>query len=154
MFKLDSEQDLLTAFRPKDRSVVEVPRDLVLPKFVRNYLAWTHPSGGKVYLVFSVPGGVPTGIVFDVNGGSSNVMQMCDWCHHAGPGGVAVLTATLNSIKRVGVNVCADLSCQEKLEDAALRGGYSVLPSMQKLVERMGKFASDALNIDLSGANR
>jgi hypothetical protein len=156
MFKLDSEQALLTAFRPKDRKAVEVAKDITLPMFVRDYLAWTHPGGTYVYLVFSVPGGVPTGIVFDLtHGGGPATPQMCDWCHNTGVGNsVGLLTATLNNKKRVGIHVCSDLSCKAKLEDAANRGGFSVLPSMQKLLERMGKFASESLKIDLSGAGR
>ena len=64
------------------------------------------------------------------------------------------VTATLNGRKRVGLHVCADLSCKKKLEDLANRGGFSALPSVQKLVERMGRFASETLKIDLSGAGR
>lgn len=155
MFKLDSENALLEAFRPKDRKLVEVGKDIVLPRFVRNYLAWAHPGGGRVFLVFAVPGGVPTGIVFDLVGGAgTSAMQMCDWCHTSGKNAVGLLTATLNDRKRVGVHVCSDLSCQDKLEEAATLGGFSVLPSMQKLMERMGRFASETLKIDLSGANR
>ena len=64
------------------------------PLFVRNYLAWTHPGGGRVYLVFSVPGGAPTGIAFDGNGGGAGVPHMCDWCHSSGLGSqVGLLTA-------------------------------------------------------------
>jgi hypothetical protein len=155
MFKLESEQALLESFRPKDRSSVELAKDITLPLFVRDYLAWTHPSGGSAYLVFSVPGGVPTGIVFDVSGGAgTTVPMMCDWCHQSTVGGVGLLTATVNGRKRAGVHVCSDLSCKAKLEDAASRGGFSALPSMQKLVERMGRFASETLKIDLSGAGR
>lgn len=153
MFTLDSKEALLEAFRPKDRSSVEVTQDLVLPLEVSDYVAWMHPSGAYAYLVFSIPGGVPTGVVFDVNGGADpTVPQMCDWCHQGGVGnGVALLTATLNAKKRVGVNVCADLSCKQKLEEAALLGGYSADRAVKKLLERMGRFASEALRIDLNG---
>ncbi len=156
MFMLDSEEALLSAFRPKDRKVVELTPEVKLPMFVRDYLAWRHPAGGRVYLVFSVPGGVPTGIVFDTNGGAGpSVPHMCEWCHCPGMGThVGLLTATVNSKKRVGVHICSDLSCQQKLEDEANRSGRSVLPAMAKLVERMGRFASEGLGIDLSGAGR
>jgi hypothetical protein len=52
------------------------------------------------------------------------------------------------------VNVCSDLSCKQKLEDEANRSGRSVLPMMEKLIARMGRFASESLKIDLSGAGR
>lgn len=156
MFKLDSEKALLDAFRPKDRAVVEPPVALHYPVLVRDYLAWSHPAGGKVFVVFAVPGGVPTGISFDTNGGPGpSVPHMCDWCHHSGLGTeVGLLTARVNSKKKAGINVCTDLSCREKIEDEANRSGRSPLPQLAKLVERMGRFASEALDIDLSGAGR
>jgi hypothetical protein len=156
MFRIESEDALLESFRPKDRKAVELPRGLNMPLFVRDYLAWSHPVGGFTYLVFAVPDGAPTGIVFETNGaGAALVPQMCDWCHCAGLGStVGLLTAQLNSKKRVGVNVCSDLSCKQKLEEEADRSGRSVLPAMQRLIERMGRFASEALRIDLSGSRR
>lgn len=156
MFKLDSEKACLDAFRPKDRAQVEFTPEVNFPLFVRNYVAWTHPAGGKVFLVFSVPGGVPTGIAFDTNGGSGGgVPHMCQWCHSPGLGtGVGLLTARVSGKKTSGVHVCIDLSCQQKLEDEANRSGRSVLPAMAALLERMGRFAHEALGIDLSGANR
>jgi hypothetical protein len=156
MFKLDTEQALLDAFRPKDRKAVEVTSDVKLPALVRDYLAWSHPSGAYTYLVFAVPGGAPTGIVFETNGGPGPpVPQMCDWCHSSGLGNqIGLLTARLNAKKRVGVNVCTDLSCRSKLEDEANRSGRSVVPMLEKLVARMGRFASEALQIDLTGARR
>ncbi len=155
MFKLDSEAALLDAFRPKDRKSVEVSKDLKFPLLVRDYVAWTHPSGGHVYLVFSVPHGAPTGIAFETNGGAgTTVPQMCDWCHSAGVGTVALLSAIVTGKRRAGVHVCSDLSCKVKLEDEANRAGRSVLPALEKLVQRMGRFAAEALKIDLSGAGR
>jgi hypothetical protein len=151
MFKLDTEQQLLDTFRPKDAQLVQLVPEVMPPKFVRSYLAWKHPAGNYVFLVFAVPNGTPTGIVFESNGGTSAaVPSMCDWCHCYGIGAkVAMLTARLNAKKRVGVYVCSDLSCQQKLEDEADRAGRSVVPDLEKLIERMGKFASDALKIDL-----
>lgn len=155
---LESENALLSAFRPRDRKLVELAPDLKLPMFVRDYLAWSHPAGGRVYLLFAVRGGSPTGIVFDSNGGTGPgalVPQMCDWCHCGGMGTqVALLTARLNSHKRVGVHLCSDLSCRQKLEEDADRSGRSVVPAMAKLVERMGRFASEALKMELTSAGR
>lgn len=152
MFKLDSEEALLQAFRPKDLKSFERPQGLQFPLFVRDYLAWQHPAGSYAYLVFAVPGGVPTGIVFETNGGAGpTVPAMCDWCHCSSLGtGVGLLTARLNAKKRVGVMVCSDLSCKQKLEEQADLSGRSVVPLMQKLIERMGRFAREALDIDLT----
>ena len=156
MFKLDTEDQLLEAFRPRDRKHVELAPEVKLPLFVRDYVAWTHPAGGRVYVVFSVPGGVPTGLVFDTDsGGGPPVPHMCDWCHHTGLGNqVGMLSAYLNARKRVGVLLCRDLGCKDRIEEQASRGGYSARPHLEKLVQRMGRFASDALKIDLTGAGR
>ncbi len=157
MFKLDSEAELLKTFRPKDRALVQLSPEVALPQFVRNYLTWKHPAGSYVYLVFATPGGVPTGIVFDSNGGGAGptVPAMCDWCHMSTGGNqVGLLTARRNAKKRVGVHVCTDLGCQQRLEEEADRQGRSVLPWWEKLIERMGKFASESLDIDLTGAGR
>jgi hypothetical protein len=150
MFKLDSEAVLLEAFRPRDRKHVELSREVKVPAFVRHYLAWTHPAGGRAFLVFAVPGGLPTGIVFDTNGAGPPVPHICDWCHAPGLGSqVGLLTARVSGKKTVGVQICSDLSCQRKLEDEADRSGRSVLPAMGQLLERMGRFATEGLGIDL-----
>ena len=98
---------------------------------------------------------MPTGITFETSGSGPPVPHMCDWCHSPGLGtGVGMITARVNGSKVVGVQACSDLSCQKKLEDEANRTGRSVLPAMEKLIARMGRFASEALKIDLSGAGR
>ena len=154
MFKLDSQTALLDSFRPKDRQHVELPSDVTFPLVVKDYVAWTHPAGGRVFVVFATPGGVPTGIAFDSNHGGG-MPSMCSWCHTSSTGtGVGLLVATVNGKKRAGVLVCSDLSCRDKLEQAANLSGASVRPAMEKLVARIGQFASDALKIDLSGAGR
>lgn len=151
MFKLDSEDALLAAFRPKDRKHVELTREVKLPMFVRHYLTWQHPAGGKVYLVFATPGGAPTGIVFDSNVSEPSVPQMCDWCHGGAIGGrVGMVTARLNANKLVGVNVCRDLGCKDRLEEEADRNGISAVPMLAALMERIGRFANEGLKIDLT----
>lgn len=151
MFRLQTEDELRDAFRPKDRDVVELLPEMKFPLFVRDYLAWVHPSGGRVFLLFAVPNGAATGIVFQSNGGNgTSVAQMCDWCHSYGVGTqIGLLTAQLNANKRVGVHLCSDLSCRQKIEDEANRAGKNPLPLLKDLVERIGVFASDGLKIDL-----
>lgn len=157
MFKLDTEAALLAAFRPKDKKRVELPKDLKLPVLVHDYLAWTHPAGGRLFLIFQVPGGIPTGIAFDVDGGGGGaaVPHLCEWCHQTGAGNqVGLLSATVNAKRRAGVHVCVDLSCGKKLEEAADLGGYSARPGLEKLVGRMARFAEQALHIDPLGTGR
>lgn len=154
MFEITSEEALLAAFRTKDRPLVEAVPELGLPRIVRDCLAWRQPAGAYVYLLFAVPKGVPTGIVFETGGGAASVPQMCDWCHSSGTGQVALLTARASGRKRVGVHVCADLSCRQKLEEAADLSGRSVLPAVDRLVEQMARFATEALGIDLRADRR
>jgi FBP C-terminal treble-clef zinc-finger len=156
MFRLDTEDALLAAFRPKDQKPMALPPGATFPLDVRDCLSWTHPAGGRAYLLFATPGGSPTGIAFEVGGGSGpGVPHMCDWCHFVGAGGqVGLLTAVVNGRVRAGVNVCTDLSCKKKLEDEADRLGISAAPAVKSLITRMGRFAAEALKIDLSGAGR
>ena len=155
VFTLASDADLLRAFRPKDRAGLELDPALRFPLEVRDYLAWRHPAGGRVYLVFTAPGGVPTGIAFDANHSGEHAVMMCDWCHSFASGThVGLLTATLNGTKRIGVHLCSDLSCKAKLEEQANLAGRPVEPLVAAVVSRMGRFASEGLHIDLSGANR
>ncbi|HVE86906.1 MAG TPA: FBP domain-containing protein [Myxococcales bacterium] len=155
MFRLTSEEMLVRSFRPRDRKDLELPAGVKFPLFVRNYLAWRDPSGTSLRVVFSLPGGVPTGILLKRNHGDKQPTQMCEWCHTTGGSDeIGLLTADANSRKRVGIVACLDLRCQEKIEDAANRGGKSALDAEKALLERMGKFAREALGIDLSGAGR
>ena len=156
MFKIDSAEALLKSFRPKEVRAVELPPGITYPRFVRDYLSWAHPAGGRMFLVFAVPGGVPCGICFDANdGGGTSTANMCDWCHHSGSGTqVGLLTATVNARRRAGIHVCSDLSCNQKLNEDAMRTGRSVLPEMEKLISTMARFATEALNIDVMGGNR
>ncbi|MBL8915187.1 MAG: FBP domain-containing protein [Archangium sp.] len=153
MFRLQSEDALKAAFRPKDALLVEPPAGLKYPFAVLDYLSWVHPAGGGlVFIVFATPGGTPTGIAFTSNGGTTAaIAQMCDWCHTVGVGTqVGLLTARLNANKRVGMHLCADLSCRQKIEDEANRAGRSPVPALKKLVEKIGLFASSSLKIDLN----
>src|SRR3954469_7032312 len=155
MFQLASEEKLIQTFRPRDRAGMEMPPGVTSPLFVRHYLAWREPSGASVRLVFGLPGGAPTGIFFRRAHGEPGTVHMREWCHsQGGSDQIGLLTADVNSRKRVGVNVCLDLRCQEKIEGAAHRGGRSALDAQRELLDRIAQFAREALGIDLSGAGR
>lgn len=155
MFRLTSKEMLIRSFRPRDREGMELPPGLAFPLFVRNYLAWREPSGAGVRLVFSLPKCVPTGIFFRRGHGEPGPVQMCGWCYSGGGSDeIGLLTADVNSRRRAGVVACLDLRCQEKIEDAANRGGRSALDAERALLERIGQFAREALGMDLSGAGR
>jgi len=158
MFRIETEKELLSAFRSRDRKHVELPKGTQLPLFVRDYLAWVDPYGVRVFLVFTAPGNKrPTGIAFrrDQQGDKTLTARVCDWCRaHGSADQIGLLTTDVDSKRRVGVNLCLDLRCNEKLEAAANMGGRSVLDDMQQLIERMARFADEALGMELREERR
>lgn len=151
MFLIQTEKDLLQAFRPRDREKVELPEGIKFPLFVRDYLSWVDPAGVRVFLMFPLPGSKrPVGIAFrrDSPGGGA-VSHMCDWCHSYGSSNeIGLLTTDSSSKRRVGVNLCLDLRCKEKLEAAADLAGRDPREPIQALMERMVTFAREALRIE------
>lgn len=152
MFRLETDRALIQSFRARDRRVIEMPAGIRFPLFVRDYLAWTETSGARVYLVFAAPGShKPIGIIFrrDSSDAAAQTSRMCDWCHSYGSASeVGLLTADADSKRRVGVYLCVDLRCKEKLEDAADRAGHHPLAPLARLRERMFRFAHEALGIE------
>lgn len=151
MFRIESEKDLQRAFRPRDRQTLELPEGLQFPLFVRDYLSWVEPTGTRVNLVLAVPGSrLPVGITFrrDAHGGPGGPC-MCDWCHTPGSvEGIGMLTTDVNSKRRVGVNLCLDLRCKERLEAVADLSGRHPQEFIKPLMERMLRFTREALRID------
>jgi hypothetical protein len=141
MFELTTESALLATFRPRDRSRVELSRDVRLPVTVEHYLTWAH--GRRLYLVFALPGAAPKGIVFESDRAGPAVPHMCDWCQQVGLGAhVGLLTARRDRERTVGVLVCSDLGCGERIEFVANRAGVDAGPAMLSLLRRMDRFAA------------
>jgi len=150
VFRIETDRDLIQSFRPRDRRVIEMPPGLTFPLFVRDYVAWTETSGSRVYLIFSAPGShQPIGIIFRRDRGGPDVARMCEWCHDYGSSqAVDLLTTDVDSKVRVGISLCVDLRCKEKLEDAANRSGRHTLEALEQLRARMYRFANEALGIE------
>ncbi|NOJ97911.1 hypothetical protein HMI51_33855 [Corallococcus coralloides] len=152
MFRIESEKELLRAFRSRDRKHVELPKGTQLPLFVRDYLSWVDPYGVRVFLVFVAPGSKqPVGIAFrrDQQGDPTLSPKMCDWCRTSTDAEIGLLTTDVDSKRRVGVNVCLDLRCGERLEAMSDRSGRSDLDDKARLMERMARFASETLGLEL-----
>src|SRR3954468_3575933 len=117
MIRIASENGLRESFRVMDRDQVILPEQLRFPLEIEDYLAWVEPSGARVYLLFDDrKRKLPLGIVFrrdqSAGGGSP---RMCEWCHSIRSGDqVSLLTATANSQRRIGIQLCRDLSCKSK----------------------------------------
>ncbi|MDY7233057.1 FBP domain-containing protein [Hyalangium rubrum] len=152
MFRLETDRALIESFSPRDRRVIEMPSAIAFPLFVRDYLAWTETSGARVYLVFTAPGSrKPIGIIFRRDSPDRGIpsSRICDWCHtHGSSIEVGLLTTDATSKRRVGVSLCVDLRCKEKLEEAADRSGRHPRAAIEQLKERMFRFAHEALGIE------
>ncbi|MBJ6761479.1 FBP domain-containing protein [Myxococcaceae bacterium JPH2] len=156
MFRLETDRALIQAFRPRDRRVIEMPKGVSFPHFVRDYLAWTETSGARVYLVFAATGSVkPIGIIFRRDSlGGERMASMCEWCHtYGGSSEVGLLTTDVNSKRRVGVSLCADLRCKDRLEDAANRSGRHPGEILAELRARMSRFAQEVLDFKVEQAS-
>ncbi len=155
MFRFETDRALIESFRARDRRVIEMPPGISFPFFVRDYLAWTETSGARVYLIFAAPSSrKPIGIIFrrDSPGGGLT-SSMCEWCHSYGSSSeVGLLTTDADNKRRVGVHLCLDLRCKEKLEDAADRSGRHPREALEQLRERMFRFAHEALGIEAQPA--
>jgi hypothetical protein len=153
MIRIKDYEELLNTFRPIDQTLVERPDELKFPLVIRDYFAWTSVSGGsKVHLIFSDPlNRVPFGIVFRKDQSSGDgVARMCEWCHSIRTGdGVSLLTAAASSKRRVGIQLCSDLSCRDKAKEEP---GIHDFPQLlrtpvqtRQIVRRMSDFAKKNL---------
>ena len=147
MFRLESEKELRECFRPLDRDSMEVPRTMTFPVYVRDYLAWGESSGVRTFLVFSEPeSGKHLGVSFRRNPGGITPMGFCQWCHSTGSSvDIGLLTADASARKRVGVHVCLDLRCIEKLEARSNMTGENSRLLARAVIEKMAEFARQAL---------
>src|SRR5947209_136067 len=118
MFKITDEKELIGSFRASEQEEVILPPEIRFPILVKDYLSWLEPSGNRVYLVFR-DGESRLGIVFRRDQGAGTSAVMCEWCHSVrGGDSVGLLTAKAAANRRVGIHLCRDLSCKDKLEVA------------------------------------
>jgi hypothetical protein len=147
MIRIENEKQLLESFRPLERDEVILPFGIEFPLVVRDYHAWVEPSGHRVFLVFSdAPRRPPLGIVFRRDQGGAQAARMCEFCHSVRSGdGVTLLTASASANRRVGIQLCRDLNCKDRLEQEP---GTSDFPrnahpreQLRRIVSRMSEFA-------------
>jgi hypothetical protein len=143
MFRIENQTALTSSFRELDRETVEIPREFQFPLFVRNTLTWLENSGNRVFLVFLDPQSRKRfGIAFRRDSERGTTSHHCEWCHSfGGPSEIGLLTATASEKRRVGIHLCLDLSCFEKIEArTGLTGENSRLLSHQ-LQLKISEFA-------------
>lgn len=150
MVLIRTAHELMEAFRPRDLRVFELPDESAYPLEVDGYLAWVETGGARVYLVFEDPdSGQPMGVVFRrAATGEPGMGQMCNWCFSFGScEEIGLLTAEESSRRRVGVVVCRDLGCGQRLEEEGDRSGRNTLETRRRLLERIARFAHEALGM-------
>ena len=148
-FSVETEQDLIRAFRNGDQKKLILPDNLKFPLNVRSYFSWKEPSGVYTYLVFKMPNwDLPRGVVFKrtVATGES-VGGLCSWCHsYGGSEDIGFLSVAMSSNVSVSYLLCQDLSCIEKIEDASDRAGKDPEKYIADLYHKMGKMFENISN--------
>jgi hypothetical protein len=146
---IGSEEQLRDCFRAIDRGEVDAGT-LALPIDVDPLFSWS--VGPRAFLLFrdrsgTKAGGRPKGIVFRRNnGGIPDVAAMCEWCHVVrGHGAVQLLSAASDERHRVGLYLCADLGCLDKLAEPPgpddLHEGLDAAARERKILARVSSFA-------------
>lgn len=149
---LESPLATLETFRPFERDEVFFPPTLQFPISVKDTVSWVEPSGARAYLVYNDQNRL-FGVVFRRDtGGVTPAAAMCEWCHSVrSSGSIGLLTATASGNRRVGVYLCRDLDCKDKL--LADAPGVNDVPStmrsidarMQRIVARITEFSKRTL---------
>lgn len=148
-FTIESEKDLIQAFRYHDQKKLVLPNHITYPIQAQHYYAWRESSGVYIYMVFKKPEWkAPIGIVFKRSHAGSHLSnsRLCDWCLSYGPSDlVGMLSVTLNSRQSAGMMLCLDLGCAERLEEAAELGGKNFEKLAHQLYDRVGRFFESVL---------
>ncbi|WP_373049479.1 FBP domain-containing protein [Vulgatibacter sp.] len=156
MLLIRNAHELMEAFRPLDLRLFELPDEATYPLLVRDYRAWLETGGARIYLVYEDPDThKPRGLIFRRPNarGAGGVSHMCNWCHsYGGPDEIGLLLAEESARRRVGVVVCRDLGCRERVEEAGDLAGRDTAEAKRRVVERMARFANEALGLDTAHA--
>ena len=141
---VDRERELIEAFRARDQKYVEIPSRARFPLTFENYLTWSEPTGQHQYLVFRKPVTRElAGIVFDRGdaGRHRGITQMCQWCQASGPSDeIDMLTVSVSSRVIVGVVLCIDLSCIDKLQTTGQYSKKTFDQLVDELLTRINRF--------------
>ena len=66
---------------------------------------------------------------------------ICDWCHAYGTSNqIGLLTTSVSSKRTIGMMLCLDLSCGDKIENVPSQSSKSPEIRILETCERMGRF--------------
>jgi len=141
-YKIHSEDELLAAFREKDRKHVVLPSDLEYPIDTRYYFSWGESSGNYTYLVFKRSNwDSPRGLVFRRTTTYMNVGNLCDWCHsYGGSDQIGMLSVRVNPRLTIGQYLCLNLDCLDKLETQIGTSGKNFETLAEQVCEKINRF--------------
>jgi hypothetical protein len=151
MIRVPSPEQLVNAFREIDRDLVQIPAELEFPLAVKDYIAWMEPSGVRTYLVYNDRDSRLLGVSFKrIAEPADAPVKMCQWCHSVRGGGrVSMLSVAISQNRRVGLHLCRDLSCKEKLVAPPKNSDVPELlkpeEKLTRLMERMSEFIKNNL---------
>lgn len=152
VFNIESEDEIAPFFRPRDRKKVILPRGLELPMRVQYYFTWGESSGVYRYLLFKKPGWEnPMGLVFRRGDQSmhAGTGRLCDWCHGYGSSDqIGLLTTAVNSKRTVGMMLCLDLSCGDKIENGPNLSNKDPQTLILQVCEKIGRFFEGSVRSD------
>jgi hypothetical protein len=147
MIRIVNETQLKEFFRNLDQDEVSTI-GLKFPMGLKDYTSWLEPSGHRVYLVFrDTESQKPRGIVFTrTHSHTDGISKMCDWCHSVrGGDSIGLLSARASQNLTIGVELCTDLSCKEKLAHTPgvndVRETLSPDEKIERLLKKMSDFA-------------
>lgn len=146
MIRILNEENLLEAFREIDRDQVQPPLEMAYPFGLIDYYAWSEPSGHRTYLIYNDSDNRLLGAVFKrVSEPADAPIKMCSFCHSVRGGGrVAMLSVAASNNRSIGLHLCRDLSCKEKVQTPpkATDIPEKMEPSekLARVLKRMGDF--------------
>ena len=147
MIRIQSSKDLLDSFRAIDRDQVQLPDTMKFPFILRDYMAWVEPSGHRVYLVFEEPQKKTAyGVSFKRTPAQAEApAQMCQWCHTVSTGqNIGLLTADVSTKRKIGVYLCRNLQCKERISTPGVNDiRESLVPErkLERVLLNMREFA-------------
>jgi len=149
IFSIESEEELVRAFRYRDQKKLILPKELEFPLNIRSYFTWKESSGVYTYLVFKMPSwDRPRGVAFKRTPSTGEPTGgLCNWCHAYGSSDdIGMLSVAMSANVSSSYFICHDLRCIEKIEEATTLAGKDPEKYIADLYYRMEKLFENISN--------
>lgn len=145
MFRIESKDALIQLFREIDQPKVEIPNSFHFPIGLSDSLSWMEASGHRSFLIFQTATmDRPVGLSFEQTKATTDVPSMCQWCHSVRPvSDVTLMTVRLSHNHTIGLYLCSDLNCKERIVLPSvndLRETLNIKEKQLRLMEKVEKF--------------